>query len=125
MGPSNPLENVEVTTSNLSTINHLPRILPSDKDSKTSRMEKTKHFLFVTVLVMTLLFVDSAVEARADVEAVEALDSVEQPEATMIEVDRSDCSGLQQLCGPGLADCCEGFSCYYQVTGVQGFCFGV
>ena len=36
-------------------------------------MEKTKHFLFVTVLVMTLLFVDSAVEARADVEAVEAL----------------------------------------------------
>jgi len=61
---------------------------------------------------MTLLFVDSAVEARADVEAVEAVDSVEQPDATMIEVDRSDnCSSRTQVCGPGIMDCCEGYSC--------------
>jgi len=73
---------------------------------------------------MTLLFVDSAVEARADVEAVEALDSVEQPEATMIEVDRSDnCSSRTQVCGPGIMDCCDGLSCNYQIPGVQGFCF--
>jgi len=88
-------------------------------------MEKTKHFLFVTLLVMTLLFVDSAVEARADVEAVEALDSVEQPEATMIEVERSGCSSTRQVCGPEIADCCEGLSCHYQIIGVQGFCFSI